>query len=92
MDQIHFRSLKFLPKKKTKIGPNTDRIAGRFIRIHFGAELGVNLRAPVDRAGSRAVLDDGNDVEGDGTHVKQHAGDVDEGSEEENPLATEEYR
>ena len=36
--------------------------------------------------------DNRNDVEGDRAHVEQHAGDVDERGEEEDPLSPEEHR
>lgn len=38
------------------------------------------------------MLDDGDDVELDGAHVEEHAGDVDERGEEEDALPPEEAR
>lgn len=36
------------------------------------------------------MADDGDGIEGDGAHVEEHAGDVEERGEEENSLAAEE--
>lgn len=49
-------------------------------------ELGVKVRAPVHGARRGAMGDDGNDVEGDGAHIDEHARDVDERREKEDAL------
>lgn len=58
-------------------GKETHRISRGIIGVHLRAELGVNLRAFVDGSWQRLTLDDGNDIERDRAHVKQHTGDID---------------
>lgn len=59
----------------------THHIGEGVISIHFGAELGVELGAAVDGAGGETMRDNGNDLERDGAHVEEHAGDVEERGE-----------
>ena len=50
------------------------------------------MGAAVDGAGGGPVVDDGDDVEGDGAHVEEHAGDVEERGEEEDALTPDQNR
>jgi hypothetical protein len=52
-------------------------ISGGIIGVHLRTELGVNLRAFVNGSWRRSTLNDWNNVEGDGSHVKQHTRDID---------------
>ena len=69
----------------------TNRIGGGVIGIHLGAELGVEVGAAVDGARGGAVVDDGDDVEGDGAHVEKHAGDVQQRGEEKDALSPDQH-
>lgn len=62
------------------------RIGGGIVGVHFRPELGVELGAAVHGPDGGAVLYDRDDVEGDGAHVEEHAGDVEQRGEEEDAL------
>lgn len=64
----------------------THRVGGGVVGGHLRLELGVKVRAPVHGARRGAMGDDGNDVEGDGAHIDEHARDVDERREKEDAL------
>lgn len=59
------------------IESNTNRISRSVVRIHLMTKLGKELRTSINRARSRTMLDDWNDIERDSTHIKKHTGDVD---------------
>lgn len=69
-----------------------NRIGGGIIGIHVEAELGEELRAPVDGARRGTVFNYRNDVERRRSHVEEHSGDVNERSEEKNALSSKQNR